>query len=86
VLSGYVEAKYKISAQFWTALRLNQSWFGDSPVSTGSWGRNTSRLDVGLGYRASTRVEAKLQYSFSRQQGPDTEGDHLFAAQAVVRF
>jgi hypothetical protein len=86
VLSGYIEAKYKISSQFWTALRLNQSWFGDSPVSTTSWGRNTSRLDVGLGYRASTRLEAKLQYSFSRQQGPDTEGDHLFAAQAVVRF
>lgn len=86
VLSGYIEAKYKITSQFWTALRVNQSWFGDIPGLTISWDRNTSGLDLGLGYRSSTHIEAKLQYSFARQQGPDTEGNHLFAAQVVVRF
>ena len=86
VLSGYIEAKYKITSQFWTALRVNQSWFGDIPGLTISWDRNASRLDLGLGYRYSTHMEAKLQYSFANQQGPDTEGNHLFAAQVVVRF
>lgn len=86
VLSGYIEAKYKITPQFWTALRVNQSWFGDIPGLTISWDRNTSSLDLGLGYRASTHIEAKLQYSFAQQQGPDTEGSHLFAAQVIVRF
>ena len=86
VLSGYIETKYKITPQFWTALRVNQSWFGDIPGSAISWGRNTSGLDLALGYRSSTHVEAKFQYSFTRQQGPDTEGNHLFAAQAIVRF
>lgn len=86
VLSGYIEAKYKITSQFWTALRVNQSWFGDIPGLTISWDRNTSRLDLGLGYRSNTHIEAKLQYSFANQQGPDTEGSHLFAAQVIVRF
>jgi hypothetical protein len=86
VRSGYIEAKYKITAQFWTALRVNQSWFGDIPGLTTSWGRNTSGLDLGLGYRSSTHMEAKFQYSYAHQQGPDTEGNHLFAAQVVVRF
>ena len=86
VLSGYIEAKYKITPQFWTALRVNHSWFGDIPGLTVSWDRNTSGVDLGLGYRSSTHIEAKIQYSFVQQQGPDTEGNHLFAAQVVVRF
>ena len=86
VLSGYIEAKYKITPQYWTALRVNQSWFGDIPGLAISWDRDTSRLDLGMGYRSSTHIEAKLQYSFAHRQGPDTEGSHLFAAQVVVRF
>jgi hypothetical protein len=86
VLSGYIEAKYKIGPELWTALRVNQSWFGDIPGSTTSWGRNTSGFDLGLGYRSSIHMEGKLQYSYMRQQGTDTDGNHLFAAQAIVRF
>lgn len=86
VFSGYIEAKYKINSQFWTAMRMNQSWFGDIPGLETSWDRNTSGVDLGLGYRSSTHIEAKLQYSFTHQQGPDNEGNHLFAAQVVVRF
>jgi hypothetical protein len=86
VLSGYIEAKYKINSQFWTAVRVNQSWFGDIPGLETSWDRNTSGVDLGLGYRSSTHMEAKLQYSFTHQQGSNTEGNHLFAAQIVVHF
>jgi len=86
VLSGYIEAKYKITSQYWAALRVNQSWFGDIPGQTTSWDRNTSRVDLGLGYRYSTHIGAKVQYSYAQQQGPDTEGNHLFAAQVIVRF
>jgi hypothetical protein len=86
VLSGYIEAKYKITPQYWVVLRVNQSWFGDIPGLTSSWDRNTSRLDLGLGYRYSTHIGAKFQYSYAQQQGPDTEGNHLFAAQVIVRF
>ena len=86
VLSGYIEAKYKITSQYWAALRVNQSWFGNIPGQTTSWDRNTSRVDLGLGYRYSTHIGAKVQYSYAQQQGPDTEGNHLFAAQVIVRF
>jgi hypothetical protein len=86
VLSGYVEARYKINAEFWTAVRLNQSWFGDVPGSNTSWDRNMTSVDVGLGYRVNARTQAKFQYSFSRQQDPQNEGDHLFALQVVIRL
>lgn len=86
VLSGYIEAKYKITPQLWTALRVNQSWFGDIPGLSVSWDRITTSVDLGLGYRSSTHIEAKLQYTYAYQQGPDSESNQLLAAQIVVRF
>ncbi|MEO8006358.1 MAG: hypothetical protein ABI771_15695 [Betaproteobacteria bacterium] len=86
VLSGYVEVRYKINAEFWTVVRANQSWFGDVPGSSTSWDRNMTSVDVGVGYRVNARTQAKFQYGFSREQGPQNEGNHLLALQLVVRL
>ena len=86
VLVGYVETKYKITAQTWAALRLNHSWYGDNPALSTSWDRNATGVDAGLGYRINMRIEAKLQYSYNHQQSPDNEGHHLVAAQMVMKF
>lgn len=86
VLSGYIESKYKFDPRIWGALRLNQSWFGNTPGLGTSWDRDSTKLDLALGYRHSTHVQMKLQYSLSEQRAPDVEGQHLLAAQVTVRF
>jgi len=86
VLSGFVEAKYKLHAQWWLAVRWNQSWFGDTPGTRTDWDNDGWRADLALGHRLSRHVQAKLQYSIAERAGEDNEGDHLLAAQITVRF
>lgn len=85
-LSGYVEARYKVTAQLWTALRWNQAWYGDVPGAGTSWDRQSWRMDAALGWRFSTHLQAKLQYSLAGKQGPDAEGNHLVAGMVTLRF
>lgn len=85
----YLEAKYKITAQLFAALRWNQSFFGDVPDGLGgssAWDRDAWRVDLALGWRFSRHVQAKLQYSVGDKNGADVEGDHLLATQLTVRF
>ncbi len=86
VLSGFVEAKYKVTSSLWAAARWNQSAFSDVPGLTTSWDRNAWRADLALGYRFSERVQMKLQYSVGDKRGNDREGHHLGAMQVTVRF
>ena len=85
--SYYIEAKYKITSQLFGALRWNQQFFGTIPDEDrqAKWGNDIWRLDAALGYRFTNYLQAKLQYSFSRQ---DTlsEGENLVAAQLTAKF
>ena len=86
VLSGFVEAKYKVTSSLWAAARWNQSAFSDVPGLTTEWDRNAWRADLALGYRLTERVRVKLQYSVGDKRGNDREGNHLGAMQVTVRF
>jgi len=86
VVSGFLEAKRKLNAQWWLAARWNQSWFGDLPGTSTGWDNDGWRADFSLGYRFSRHLQAKLQYSIAERSGQDEEGDHLFAAQITVKF
>jgi len=83
-LSGFIEARYKATAQVWVGARWNQSWFDDAPGTDASWNRDMRRLDLALGYRHTAHLEVKAQYSLSDQAGREIDGEHLFAAQFVL--
>lgn len=84
--SGFVEMRYKFAPQFWLAGRLNRSWFDDAPGLDRSWDRDLTRLDLALGYRYSSHVQAKLEYSHGNQAGGNTMGKRLVAAQLALWF
>jgi hypothetical protein len=85
----YLEAKYKLSAQLFGALRWNQQFFGTVPDGLGGdahWDRNLWRIDAALGWRATRHLQLKAQYSFTGQQGDQPQGENLAALQATVKF
>jgi len=85
--SYYFEAKYKITSQLYGALRWNQQLFGTvrDEDERAKWGNDIWRIDAALGYRFTDYLQAKIQYSFSRQDSPQ-EGKHLFAGQITAKF
>jgi hypothetical protein len=85
--SYYLEAKYKITSQLFGALRWNQQLYGtirDEDHRT-KWGNDIWRIDAALGYRFTDYLQAKLQYSFSRQETL-RNGENLLAAQVTLKF
>jgi hypothetical protein len=84
--SGFVELRHKVAPQFWLAGRLNRSWFDDTPGLDRPWDRNLTRLDLALGYRYSSHIQAKLEYSHGDQAGRNTMGKRLVAAQLALWF
>jgi hypothetical protein len=83
----YFEAKYKITAQLFCALRWNQQLFGTirDEDHSAKWGNDIWRIDAALGYRFTDYLQGKLQYSFSHQDSLQ-EREHLVAAQLTVKF
>jgi hypothetical protein len=82
----YLEAKYKMTAQLFAALRWNQQLFGtirDEDERT-KWGNDIWRIDAALGYRFTDYLQGKVQYSFSQESSQ--MGGHLFAAQLTVKY
>jgi hypothetical protein len=86
LVSGYVEARRKLGSAYWVATRLNGAWFGDAPGTNTPWDRDAWRIDLGLGWRYSEHIEAKLQYSYGDRKGQDANGHNLLALQAVIWF
>ena len=85
--SYYFEAKYKITPQFFAALRWNQQLFGtirDEDERT-KWGNDIWRIDAALGYRFTNYLQGKVQYSLS-QQNSAQEGEHLVAVQLTAKY
>ena len=85
-LTGYVEARYKITAQIWLSGRWNQSWFDDVPGMHLTWDRDYRRLDIAFGYRYNEHIQTKLQYSIGDQAGDNTNGRNLVAWQTTIWF
>ena len=85
--SYYFEAKYKITSQLFGALRWNQQLFGTvrDEESRAKWGNDVWRIDAALGYRFTDYLQAKIQYSFTRQDSMG-EGENLFAGQITAKF
>lgn len=85
--SYYFEAKYKITTQLFGALRWNQQLYGTirDEDHRSKWGNDTWRIDAALGYRFTDYLQAKLQYSFTRQETL-RNGENLVAAQVTLKF
>lgn len=83
----YFEAKYKITPQLFGALRWNQQLFSTvrDEDERAKWGNDIWRIDAALGYRFTDYLQAKLQYSFSRQQTL-RNGENLLATQVTLKF
>lgn len=82
--SAFVEFRHQFATRLWLAGRWNQSWFDD--VGDVSWDRDLRAADLGIGFRQSAHRQAKLQYRWLDQQGPDSNGRHVLAAQLVAWF
>lgn len=88
-LAYYLEARYKLTPRVFAGLRWNQQMFGSVETLRGlehPWDRDAWRVDGALGYRFDRHLQAKLQYSYTRQVGDLQQGEQLVAAQVSVRF
>ena len=67
--SYYLEAKYKITPQLFGALRWNQQLYGTirDGRSEVQWGNDIQRIDAALGYRFTSHLQGKFQYSLSHR-------------------
>ncbi|MBM3876083.1 MAG: hypothetical protein FJ386_05100 [Verrucomicrobia bacterium] len=87
-LAYFVEAKRKLGANHFAAVRWNQMVFDKVPTPAGPqpWDNDVWRVDTAFGWRLSRHVQGKLQYSFSHQKGTSQQGEQLLAAQVTLRF
>jgi hypothetical protein len=87
-LAYYAEVKYKITPRFFSAVRWNEQLFGGIPDRGGSprWGRNLARLDLGPGFRFTSHVQVKLQYSVQHGDSAARTAPQTLAAQLTMRF
>jgi hypothetical protein len=85
----YFEAKYKFTPQLFGALRWNQQLFSNIADDAGGqvrWSQDLWRIDVAAGYRFTSHIQLKLQYSFQQETTGPHDDNHLIAAQLTVRF
>jgi hypothetical protein len=89
VWSWYLETRYKITPQFFAALRWNEQIYGRIADPRGGqirWGRNLRRLDLAPGYRFSEFVQLKLQLSLQHEEDRPRPFNVLAATQLTLRF
>jgi hypothetical protein len=88
VLSYYLEGKYKFTPQFFGALRWNQQFFGRVSDPTSGpipWGEDIWRVDSSLGYRFTSHLQLKLQYSL-QQSFQTSDFSDIIGVQFTLRF
>lgn len=88
-VAGYVEAKYRFTPTFSTAVRWNQQHFSTVSDPAGAavrWGRQVWRLDVAPAWRFTSNTQFKLQFSLRHERPAREELTRLLAAQLAVRF
>ena len=85
----YVEGRYKITPQWFGAVRWNEQWFSRIPDPlTGSspWGNDVWRIDVASGYRFTPHTQWKIQYSRQHEVRGAREFLYLWSTQLLIRF
>ena len=85
----YLEAKYKLTPQFFLAARWNQQHFGTVKDFSGqdvAWGRQVWRFDLAPAYRFSAHTQLKLEYSLRHENPSPEKYTQEFAAQLMIRF
>jgi hypothetical protein len=88
-LSYYLEAKYKLTARCFAAVRWNQQFFADVNDGSGGetpWDRDLWRVDAALGYRLTRHLQGKVQYSYNQEADDSPQGESLPALQVTVKF
>jgi len=90
---GYAELKLATSSGAYLAGRWDVERFGEIEDSSGlshPWDWNVTRLEVGVGYRVTRDVAAKLVYQRTRLETTDPNDDDptpsIFGAQLSVGF
>jgi len=89
VAAWYVEARYKLTASLFAALRWNQQVFGDVSDGRGgeeAWDNDMWRLDTALTWRMARHLQAKVEYDIGRQRGSLQQGEQLVAMQLTLKF
>jgi hypothetical protein len=89
LISYYLEAKYKITSGLYAAARWNQELFGKVNNGMGgeeTWGNDMYRIDLALGYRFTSHLQSKIQYSFGHRNAALQQGEQLVAAQVTLKF
>lgn len=85
----YLEAKYKLTPELFGAIRWNQQIFNTiERESAGSvrWNPDLVKIDVAGGYRFTSHMQLKMEYSFQHQTTSPGDDNHIFAAQFTIRF
>jgi hypothetical protein len=87
----YLEAKYKLTTQFFGAVRWNQQLFAtvrDDPPNGGRvpWAEDVWRIDAAVGYRFSAHTQLKLQYSLDYRDVMRFGYGHTLAGQFTLKF
>jgi hypothetical protein len=88
-LAYYIEVKYKFTPQFFGAIRWNQQLFATLNDGLGHnvhWSPDLERIDLAAGYRFTSHIQLKLQYSFQHETTTPGNDNHLLAAQLTMRF
>ncbi len=88
-LAWYLEAKYKLTSNFFAAGRWNQQFFAKVDDGLGGeqrWDDDAWRIDAALGWRVTRHLQAKVQYSYTHEQGRLQQGEQLVAGQLTLRF
>ena len=88
-LAYYIEVKYKFTPQLFGAVRWNQQLFGTVSDGEGHnvhWSPDLARIDLAAGYRFTSHIQLKFQYSFQHETTTPGNDNHLIAAQLTTRF
>lgn len=88
-LSGYVEAKYAVSVQWWLAGRVGMFEPGKITNSAGDrvhWDYPVKRYEFGIGYKPGRNVQLKLVTQVNRFDFTDTYDTEHYALQTSIAF
>ncbi|MEO0794768.1 MAG: hypothetical protein AAFX93_06385 [Verrucomicrobiota bacterium] len=88
IFSYYIETKYKVTPQFYTALRFGHQFYNEIDTILGSqnWENDQIRAEVALGYKFDRHSLFKVQYQFQHQFTSFQDGENQIAAQFVIKF